>query len=161
MGVRINCIGDQNQGQPELVRVAVPKIHPLFNLEGDDPFDIPYRLNRFWVAKAYSGKIRNSSSSNVDSGLANPMARLLLIQTAAENGKWVGLVPWLHDSNIGSLLVVVQRSGGDLEVGEVRHMCHFIKQRILPLMTAQRALTLRGQQEVLAAITEENLAMSS
>jgi hypothetical protein len=71
------------------------------------------------------------------------------------------LVPGLHDSNIGSLLVVVQRSGGDLEVGEVRHMCHFIKQRILPLMTAQRALTLRGQQEVLAAITEENLAMSS
>jgi hypothetical protein len=40
-GVRINCMGDQALGKPELVSVAVPRTHPLFNLEGDDPLCIP------------------------------------------------------------------------------------------------------------------------
>ncbi|MCJ1360495.1 MAG: hypothetical protein MMC33_010500 [Icmadophila ericetorum] len=157
-GVRINCIGDQNRGEPELVRVAVPKTHPLFNLEGDDPFDIPDRLDRQWVAKAYSGKSRKSSPGEAESDLVNPLARLLLLQTSVENGKWVGLRPWWHDSNIGSILVVARRFG-DVEVDEVMNICRFIQQRIVPLMTDERALTLEGRQEVLAAITEENLAV--
>jgi hypothetical protein len=121
-GVRINCVGDQNRGEPELVPVAVPKTHPLFNLEGDDPFDIPDRLDQQWVAKAYSGKGR---PDKVQSDLANPLARLLLLQTSVEKGKWVGLRPWWHDPNIGSILVVARRFG-DVTVGEVRAMCRFI-----------------------------------
>jgi hypothetical protein len=52
-GLRINCVGDQAQGNPSLVTVAVPKTYPLFNIEGDDPLDLPGRLKRQWVAKGY------------------------------------------------------------------------------------------------------------
>ncbi|KAG6977853.1 Ubiquitin carboxyl-terminal hydrolase 19 [Fusarium oxysporum f. sp. conglutinans] len=42
VGVRINCLRDQiDRQEPQMVEVAVPKTHPLFNLEGDDPCDIP------------------------------------------------------------------------------------------------------------------------
>jgi hypothetical protein len=156
-GVRINCIGDQARGSPELVPVAVPNTHPLFNLEGDDPLCIPDLLDRTWVAKAYVGKAQ-SNTGDVQSDLENPLARLLLLQTSVEDGKWEGLRPWWHDPNIGSILVV-NRRGGDVEVGKVKAMCKFIQQKVFPLMTDERAIALGGKQEVLAAITEENLAL--
>jgi hypothetical protein len=156
-GVRINCIGDQARGNPELVPVAVPNTHPLFNLEGDDPLCIPDLLDWTWVAKAYVGKAQ-SNTGDVQSDLENPLARLLLLQTSVEDGKWEGLRPWWHDPNIGSILVV-NRRGGDVEVGKVKAMCKFIQQKVFPLMTDERAIALGGKQEVLAAITEENLAL--
>jgi hypothetical protein len=53
----------------------------------------------------------------------------------------------------------VNRRGGDVEVGKVKAMCKFIQQKVFPLMTDERAIALGGKQEVLAAITEENLAL--
>jgi hypothetical protein len=55
--------------------------------------------------------------------------------------------------------LVVNRRGGDVEVGKVKAMCKFIQQKVFPLMTDERAIALGGKQEVLAAITEENLAL--
>jgi hypothetical protein len=163
-GVRINCVGDQaSRGEPELVPVAVPKTHPLFNLEGDDPFPIPDSLGCSWVAKAYGGggKVQSSNPSGGDDhvrrDLENPLARLLLLQTSVTNKKWDGLRSWWHDPTIGSILVV-NRRGRDIEIGEVRAMCRFIEQVVAPLMTEERALTPDGRREVLAAVTEENLA---
>jgi hypothetical protein len=155
-GVRINCIGDQARGKPELAPVAVPKTHPLFNLESDDPFCIPDLLDWTWVAKAYVGKAQ-SGTNDVQSDLENPLARLPLLQMSVKNGKWEGLRPWWHDPNIGSILVVSRR-GGDVEVDQVKAMCKFIQQKVFLLMTDERAITPGGNQEVLAAITAENLA---
>ncbi|KAE8444213.1 hypothetical protein EG329_000810 [Mollisiaceae sp. DMI_Dod_QoI] len=157
MDITLTGYRDQARGEPDLVPVAVPKTHPLFNLEGDDPFDIPDLLDQSWVAKAYVGQAQRGTN-DVQSGLENPLARLLLLQTSVENGKWEGVRPWYHDPNIGSLLVV-DRQGGDLAVGEVRAMCKFIQQKVFPLMTEERAINPGGKQEVLAAITEENLAL--
>ncbi|KAG6977919.1 hypothetical protein FocnCong_v021554 [Fusarium oxysporum f. sp. conglutinans] len=50
VGVRINCLRDQiDRQEPQMVEVAVPKTHPLFNLEGDDPCDIP-SLSSAWTS---------------------------------------------------------------------------------------------------------------
>jgi hypothetical protein len=150
-GVRINCVGDQNQGNPELVTVAVPKTHPLFNVEGDDPLDIPDRLDRQWVAKRYARKSRSKTSGEVEGDLANPLARLLLLSVLVENGKWKGVNSSWNDPNIGSILVVDQ-GGGNVRMDEVRDMCKFIQQSVVPLMTEDRALTGSGQYEVLDVI---------
>lgn len=106
MGVRINCVGDQASGQPDMVPVLVPKTHPLFNLEGDNPFSIPDRLGRVWVAKAYGGKPKSDSgrsSNHIRHDLENPLARLLLLRTSVKDGRWEGLSPWWHDPEIGSI----------------------------------------------------------
>ncbi len=158
MGVRINCVGDQASGQPDMVPVLVPKTHPLFNLEGDDPFSIPDRLGRAWVAKAYGGKPRRDCGDNPNDtqhDLENPLAQLLLLRTSVRDGKWEA--PRWHDLQIGSILVVNRRSG-HVDVDEVRALCEFIRAKVSPLMTVERALTPSGRQEVLAAITEESLA---
>lgn len=153
-GVRINCLGDQGRGKPDLEPVEVPKTHPLFNLEGDDPFAIPEVLNKSWIAKAYAGKPKDGTD-DVQNGLQNPLARLLLLKTSIKNGKWQGLHPWWHDPNIGSILVV-NRQGGDLTVGQVRDMCSFIRREVYPLMTGELAMSPDGEEELLAEITEEN-----
>ena len=143
-----------------MVPVLVPKTHPLFNLEGDDPFSIPGRLKRVWVAKAYGGKPKSDSGGSPNHArqdLENPLARLILLRTSIKDGKWEGLSPWWHDPEIGSILVVARRNG-HVEVGEVRALCDFIREKVSPLMTEERALTPDGQHEVLAAISEENLA---
>lgn len=136
--------------------MLVPKTHPLFNLEGDDPLCIPERLERIWVAKAYSGKPKNNDSHSPNPDLGNPIARLLLLRTSVKDKKWEQWRPWWQDLEIGSILVVA-RQGGHVEVGEVRALCDFIREKMSPLMTEERALTLGGQQEVLATISEENL----
>ncbi|KAF2175412.1 hypothetical protein K469DRAFT_752133 [Zopfia rhizophila CBS 207.26] len=65
-GVRINCLGDQtSDGARQLVQVDVPKTHPLFNLEGDDPLDVPEHLGWEWVVKSYTNR---RESGTRDSG---------------------------------------------------------------------------------------------
>lgn len=125
-GIRINCKGDQARGKPELERVAVPKTHPLFNLEGDNPFDIPDRMDCSWVAKSYLAKSKSGPE------FENPLARLLLLRTSVEHGKWTGLQPWWNDPNIGSILVV-DRGKEDLDLDDIEDMCGFIRHEMFLL----------------------------
>ncbi|OBT71257.1 hypothetical protein VF21_09918 [Pseudogymnoascus sp. 05NY08] len=76
-GVRINCPADQVARQEaQFVSVDVPKTHPLFNLEGDDPFSIPDKLGHRWVAKRYTPAKKLTPTPDS----TNPPARLLLLQ---------------------------------------------------------------------------------
>lgn len=86
-GVRINCLGDQG-GDPgrQFLQVEVPKAHPLFNLESDDPLDLVKYLEIEWVVKSYKGKYRSSVQDSREAHLANnPLVQLLLLQVHGED----------------------------------------------------------------------------
>ncbi|KAG7414884.1 Ubiquitin carboxyl-terminal hydrolase 19 [Fusarium oxysporum f. sp. raphani] len=90
VGVRINCLRDQiSRQEPQLVEVAVPKTHPLFNLEGDDPCDIPALFGVDLVAKSYSNNQSNNDETPPADDLQNPLAQLLLMTTSVKGGEWV------------------------------------------------------------------------
>lgn len=161
-GVRINCVGGQiGRAESEFVQVDVPKTHPLFNLEGDDPLSIPEVLGWSWVAKRYGdrGKAGGCTESGDNEALIsgdNPLARRLLTQATLQSGDWGGVRSWWQDP-LGSILIV-NRNGYDLDVRTVRGMCAFIEQVVAPLMTEERGQSQSGRQEVIDAITEDNLA---
>ncbi|KAK7429145.1 hypothetical protein QQZ08_004360 [Neonectria magnoliae] len=76
-GVQINYRRDQAfQGELEIVKVAMPRMHPLFYLESDDPCDIPSMFGLELVARAYDGSCGDSgdSYSPPDDDLSNPLA---------------------------------------------------------------------------------------
>jgi hypothetical protein len=167
-GVRINCVRDQEkQTGVDLVEVEVPKTHPLFNLEGDDPFAIPDRVGYPWVAKSYEGGKRvveggeETDESMVDKGLANPLARLLLLQAneyISNTGEgWGSIHSWWHDPAIGSILIV-NRRWGDVTAKQVRGMCQFIEQVVAPLLTEERGCSREKRMETLAMVTKDRLA---
>ncbi|KFY18469.1 hypothetical protein V493_08595 [Pseudogymnoascus sp. VKM F-4281 (FW-2241)] len=141
-GVRINCPADQVARQEDqFVLVDVPKTHPLFNLEGDDPFSIPHVLGHRWVAKRYTPAKKLTPTPD----FANPPARHLLLQAGLQSDVWGALHSW-WDGPIGSLLIV-DRLGGNLSLPLVRAMRSFIEQRIAPLMTDERKATQEGRRE--------------
>ncbi|PON20099.1 hypothetical protein TGAM01_v211022 [Trichoderma gamsii] len=72
------------RGLGDMMSVAVPRAHPLFRLEGDDPLDIPGVLGFEWVMKVYD------RGGKDEAGLENEMARLLLLRATARDGKWEG-----------------------------------------------------------------------
>ncbi|RTE78550.1 hypothetical protein BHE90_006939 [Fusarium euwallaceae] len=89
IGVRINCRRDQaTRHEPQMVEVAMPKTHPLFNLEGDDPCDIPLLFGLELVAKAYNSGIYKEDNGPPSDDLKNPLAELLLTTTSVKNGEW-------------------------------------------------------------------------
>ncbi|KFY96143.1 hypothetical protein V500_02559 [Pseudogymnoascus sp. VKM F-4518 (FW-2643)] len=142
-GVCINCPADQVARQEDqFVLVDVPKTHPLFNLEGDDPFSIPDELGHGWVAKRYTPAKKLTSTP----GSENPPARLLLLQAGLRSDVWGGVRSW-WEGPIGSVLIV-DRHGGNLSLLLVRAMCSFIEQRIAPLMTDERKATQEGRREL-------------
>jgi hypothetical protein len=160
-GVRVNCVGDQaSKGESDLVAVDVPKTHPLFNLEGDDPLSIPDILGWAWVAKRYGGQEKVGNSEGGDSGTLsradNPLARRLLTSASLQSKNWGGVDLWWQDP-LGSILIV-DRRGGDLEVDRVRKMCRFIEEVVAPLMTEQRGRGEAGRREVRDSITTEKFS---
>ncbi|KAF4433435.1 hypothetical protein FACUT_8163 [Fusarium acutatum] len=64
IGVCINCLCDQiNRQELQIVEVTVPKTHPLFNLEGDDPCDIPALFGMDLIVKSYSNNQPNDDKT--------------------------------------------------------------------------------------------------
>jgi hypothetical protein len=168
-GMRINCVRDQEkQAGVDLVEVDVPKTHPLFNLEGDDPFAIPDHVGYEWVAKSYEGRKRAAATVDHESDgniarqrLANPLARLLLIQAYVHGSNtgegWGSINSWRQDPAIGSILIVNRREG-DVTAKQVRGMCQFIEQVVTPLLTEERGCSRESRTETLAMVTEDRLA---
>lgn len=149
-GWHINCRHDRvTLGLGDMSSVAVPRAHPLFRLEGDDPLDIPIMLGFEWVAKAYN------RSGKDDAGLENEMARLLLLRAKASDGRWVGVRSWLNDPAIGSILLVAKSGNREIEDHVVRGICELIRDVVVPLMTEERALRLGGRKEIVDAVREE------
>ncbi|KAK1991923.1 hypothetical protein LX36DRAFT_662884 [Colletotrichum falcatum] len=163
MGVRVNCTGDRlARREPALVPVAVPKTHPLFNLEGDDLLATANVLGKDWVAGAYRRGGGSSSSSStttttMTAGLAddrsNPEARNLLLRLRVKEGKWAGPSSWWNDPAIGSVLVV-DRRGSDLGVDAVEGLCRLVREAALPLMTEDRAPRAGAEDEVADAMVQ-------
>ncbi|KJZ71032.1 hypothetical protein HIM_09559 [Hirsutella minnesotensis 3608] len=106
MGWRLNCANDQStRNEPAMVPVAVPKAHPLFISEGDDPLKIPSILGFEWVVRAYSRGQKEATE------LENKMARLLLLRIAIKDGKWEGPRSHWNNPAFGSVLLVHRRRG--------------------------------------------------
>jgi hypothetical protein len=148
-GWRLNCTNDQStRNEPAMVPVAVPRAHPLFICEGDDPLQIPDILGFEWVARAYYRAHREATE------LENKMARLLLLRIAVKDGKWEG--PWRHwnDPAIGSVLLVHRRRG-EVKQDTVLAICKLIEDVVLPLMTDERAQRPGAEKEVTDAVIKE------
>jgi hypothetical protein len=148
VGVRINCVRDRDmQGGIEMIPVSVPKMHPLFNLEGDDPLPIPDILGYTWVAKAYGEGSRGTR------GLQNPMAQLLFTRLNVKDGRWVGAQGYhgVDGGGSGSFLIV-DRTRHEVREGEVRSICKLIEDVVIPLMTDETAKLSNGRQMIAEAI---------
>ncbi|KAH7020603.1 hypothetical protein EDB80DRAFT_747054 [Ilyonectria destructans] len=63
------------QYKPQIVKVAVPKMHPLFNLESDNLCDISLLFGLELVAKVYNSNCRDGGDSYLlsDANLVNPL----------------------------------------------------------------------------------------
>ncbi|KAK8043103.1 hypothetical protein PG994_013586 [Apiospora phragmitis] len=131
-GVRINCLGDQQQqaARQEFVQVDVPKAYPLFTLEGDDPLEISECLGESWAAGATETP---TGARGTRTGRSLP----------AHRQKWCK----------GSVLLV-DRAKRDLDVRKVRAACRLLEERVMPLLASRVEV---DHQKVLDALTEEVL----
>jgi hypothetical protein len=153
-GVRINCLGDQGgDGTRQLMQVEVPKTHPLFNLEGDDPLDILECLGWQWVVKNYVGRRESGGGDGGEQDLVqNPLARLLLLQVSRDDEEW-GTIRKRRVGHASGSILVVDRGAKDLSVSVVRAVCKMIEQVVIPLVTQNGSDSRLGRERVLEAIT--------
>jgi len=151
-GVRINSPADQEtRGEAEMVQVNVPKTHPLFNIESDDPVQIPYLVGKEWVITPYSSR---KHTMNDDDCSQSPAVRFLCLKTDIKDGKWEALLPDRPNNNQvprGSVLVV-DRNRKDLDVANIQAMVETIEKQVVPLMTEECAQSANGSEEVNAAV---------
>ncbi|KAJ3528127.1 hypothetical protein NM208_g10358 [Fusarium decemcellulare] len=139
IGVRINCRRDQvARNEPQMIEVAVPKNHPLFNVEGDDPCEIPDLFGLRLVAKPYNGKSGDEGNVPPADDLDNPLARLLLTTINTKNGQWTGLSRRWSPNALGSVLFI-DHSGQDLRMGEISKLCDFIEEIARPFVLTEDA----------------------
>ncbi|PON19987.1 hypothetical protein TGAM01_v211147 [Trichoderma gamsii] len=149
-GWRINCRHDRvARGLGDMMSVAVPRAHPLFRLEGDDPLDIPGVLGFEWVMKVYD------RGGKDETGLENEMARLLLPRATARDGKWEGIRNWINSPAIGSVLLVERQGREEIKSEVVKGICILIRDVVVPLMTEERALRSDGRREIVDAVRAE------
>ena len=160
IGVRINCLRDQiDRQEPQMIEVAVPKTHPLFNLEGDDPCDIPSLFGLDLVAKSYSSS--QSSGGNDDDappadGLENPLAQLLLMTTSVKDGKWVRLPDYRRHLRHGSILFVC-RSKRDIKMDDIHTFCNLIEEVVVPFLLKENASNPGVRKRLLSQLEEEGV----
>jgi hypothetical protein len=158
-GVRINCLGDQG-GDParQILQVDVPKTHPLFNLESDDPLNIPGYLEMEWVVKSYGGKYASITRDDREEHLAdNPLVRLLLLQVQEEMNEEWGEVSQRRLSHARGSVLIVDRAVVDLDPTMVRAMCQMIEEVVVPRIAATSNRGERERKAVLDAITSDKL----
>lgn len=155
IGVRINCRRDQaTRHEPQMVEVAVPKTHPLFNLEGDDPCDIPLLFGLELVAKAYDGGLCKEDNGPPSDDLKNPLAELLLTTTSVKNGEWVRLPSYRRHLCLGSILFV-RRSKRDLQIKDVDALCNLIEEFAVPFMLKEDASDPSAKKRLLDQLKQE------
>ncbi|KAM6508314.1 hypothetical protein FALCPG4_018187 [Fusarium falciforme] len=155
IGVRINCRRDQaNRREPQMVEVAVPKTHPLFNLEGDDLCDIPLLFGLELVAKAYSGNPRNDDNGPPPDDLENPLAQLLLTATSVKNGEWVRLPSYRRHLRLGTILFV-SKSKQDLKIKDIDALCNLIEEFAVPFMLKEDASDPTARTRLLDKLEQE------
>ncbi|KAK2926830.1 hypothetical protein FoTM2_013700 [Fusarium oxysporum f. sp. vasinfectum] len=150
VGVRINCLRDQiDRQEPQMVEVAVPKTHPLFNLEGDDPCDIPSLFGLDLVAKSYScnqSSDGGNGNDDDDDGLHNPLAQLLLMSTSIKDGKWVYLPDYRRYLCRGSVLFVC-RSKRDIKKEDIHTFCNLIEKIGVPFVLKRESIRFWCKKE--------------
>lgn len=123
-GVKINCIGDRDgSDERTFEQVYVPKVHPLINLEGDDPLEAFEHLNETCVLKNYPPPKDASVEDR-----RNPDVENLLLSISRSGFK---TRPWRHRQASGSALLV-DRGRQDLDIRKVRAVCQALEFEVLP-----------------------------
>ncbi|KAI9771045.1 MAG: hypothetical protein M1839_002981 [Geoglossum umbratile] len=154
-GVRVSCQGDiALLGAEKLISVDVPKTHPLFNIEGDNPFSLSSLLDRTICAKRYPVHPK-LKGQDADEHLANPMVSTLFTELEVSREAF-GKTRQRWQSGVGSVLFV-DRTGNDLLPDTLLDMCSFWESEVSPLLVEY--LREDGQtvskEDVLEAITPE------
>ncbi|KID93947.1 hypothetical protein MAJ_10077, partial [Metarhizium majus ARSEF 297] len=148
MGWRLNCMADQIMwSEAAAVPVAVPKAHPLL-IHADDPLQIPDLLGFQWVLTCYPKGSRERGLAPRE--LENHLARLLLTRITVRDGKWTRCWDHWKDPAIGTILLV-ERYRGEVQEKALMAVCNLIEEKVLPLMTEERA-TLPGAEEEVAGV---------
>ncbi|SPJ88738.1 uncharacterized protein FTOL_12632 [Fusarium torulosum] len=162
VGVRINCLSDQiDRQEPQMVKVAVPKIHPLFNLERDDPCDIPSLFGMDLVAKSYGSNQSSVGGDGDDDrtpsdGLQNHLPQLLLMTTSIKNGKWVRSPEYRCHLHQGSILFVC-RSKRDIKTEDIYKFCNLIEDIVVPFIFKEDISEPGVKKKLLGRLKEEGV----
>jgi hypothetical protein len=156
VGVRINCLRDQiGRQEPQMVEVPVPKTHPLFNLEGDDPCDIPLLFGMDLVAKSYSNNQSNDDDTPPADDLQNPLAQLFFMKISVKNGKWVGMPDYRRHLCQGSVLLVSHRPKRDIRKEDIHNFCNLIEEIAVPFILKEDASDPGAKKRLLSRLEEE------
>lgn len=133
-GVRVNARGDQIVcGRPPFELVDVPRRHPLFSYEGDDPSSLTEQLGppvRPLCAKRYQPDPSWKDLDELPDRFDNTFLDLLYLDLDPESPGWGQRLERCKDQ-VGSILVV-DRGGGDLSVEEVERLYRFGEDWVLP-----------------------------
>lgn len=131
-GVRINCIGDQARNSArEFVQVDVPRAHPLFMLEGDDPLDIAQNFYKNWVTYRYAGY--KDTTEEEAQNVSGKLLQLAVSEDWLTLDCW-GTVPRYRLRYTTGSLLIVDRGGQDLDVRMVQAACRLMKEQVMPLL---------------------------
>ncbi|KAI9866760.1 MAG: hypothetical protein M1813_000702 [Trichoglossum hirsutum] len=152
-GVRVSCQGDiALLGAEKLISVDVPRTHPLFNIEGDDPSPLSYLLDYAVCAKRYPVRLE-LKGLDADENLANPMVSALYAKLE-DSGEAFGKTQKQWQGKVGSVLFV-DRRGGDLLPSTLLHMFNFLESEISPLLAEylRRGGQTVGRENILEAVT--------
>ncbi len=156
VGVRINCLRDQiSRQEPQMVEVTVPKTHPLFNLEGDDPCDIPALFGMDLVAKSYSNSQSNDDEMPPADDLQNPLAQLLFMKISVKDGKWVSMPNYRRHLCQGSILLVSHRPKRDIRKEDIHNFCSLIEEIAVPFILKEDASGPGAKKRLLSRLEEE------
>ncbi|KAF4943179.1 hypothetical protein FSARC_14996, partial [Fusarium sarcochroum] len=155
ISIHVNCLRDQiDRQEPQIVEVTIPKTHPLFNLEGDDPCDIPSLFGIDLIAKSYSSNQSSDDDTPSADDLQNPLAQLLLMTTSVKDGKWVRSPIYRRHLSQGSILFV-SRSKQDIKTDDVHKFCNLIKEIAMPFILKENASSPGAKRRLLSQLAEE------
>jgi hypothetical protein len=133
-GVRVNCLGDRVvRGLPLFQTVDVPRRHPLFYLEGDDPSSLTEQLGssvRTLCVKKYTPDSAWKNNDQIPDRFDNPIFDILHLDLNPKSPDW-GQRLTRRKGDVGSILII-GRDGKDLSVGEVEQLYRFGQDWALP-----------------------------
>jgi hypothetical protein len=152
-GVRINCVGDV-AGDPSrhFVAVNVPRTHPFFMLEGDDPLDVANNFGESWAVYRYAG-YKNPSAPEAQNGVSEWLQ--LAISEDYLESKDFGKVPeWRKPATTSSVLHV-SPTNEDLDVRKVKVVVEQISRNLKAPQTS--GYGYEDRKAILDAMMPEDL----
>jgi len=149
-GVKVSCRGDRVVlGAEEFLSVDVPKSHPLFTIEGDDPSPLSEMLYRPICAKLLPAHAAWRDMTALTDRFDNPIISILyadLSTTSEEFGRA------RRSLESPGTVMLVDRNKRDLLPGDVQNICGFWTSKVSPLLADSAQLSGQVAKEAVLAV---------